>query len=45
VEKIEGDYFVQLCDANVGAKDDLLVCMLACWGSLVERPALVGSDS
>jgi hypothetical protein len=30
VEKIEGDYLVHLCDASVGAKEDLSVCMLAC---------------
>jgi hypothetical protein len=27
---------VYLWDASVGAKEDLLVMMLACWGSLVE---------
>jgi hypothetical protein len=34
---------VHLCDAIVGAKEDFLVCMLAYCGSLVERPALVGT--
>jgi hypothetical protein len=45
VEKIEGDYLVHLCDASEGAKEDLPVCMLACCGSLVEQPTLVGRDS
>jgi hypothetical protein len=28
VQKIVGDDLVHLCDTNVGAKEDLLMCML-----------------
>jgi hypothetical protein len=48
VEKKEGDYLVflvHLCDASVGAKENLWMCILASCASLVEQPALVGSDS
>ena len=38
------DSLVHFCDASVGAKYDLLVCMLACFGSLVESPTLFRSD-
>lgn len=48
VEKIMGDFFfslVQSWNESVGAKEDLLVCILACCGYLVEKLTLVGNDS
>jgi hypothetical protein len=44
VEKIVDDYFVHLCDASVGVKEDLLVCMISKW-IFGGTTTLVGSDS
>jgi hypothetical protein len=45
VEKTILVSFARLYDSNVGAKDELSMCMLASCRSLMERPALVGNDS
>jgi len=48
VEKIGANYLfllLYICDASVGAKEGSLVCMLASYGSSVEQPALVASNS
>jgi hypothetical protein len=36
VEKIKGDYLVHSFHASASAKEDLLMCMLVCFGLLVQ---------
>ena len=45
VEETRRRCLVHLWDVSVVAKEDLLVGMITCRESLVERPTLVRSDS